>query len=177
MIWFTSDQHFNHANILKYEPETRPFASVAAMNEELVKNWNSHVDVNDIVYVLGDMFMGKNDTICPILDSLNGKIIYIRGNHDTKARIDILQQYGIEVKDIAYLSYKGLFFIMCHFPFDSPEFNKLVREDNSECVWLYGHIHSKAPHGYFNGTYHVGVDTNNLTPVSIEEIYFAVRKN
>jgi calcineurin-like phosphoesterase family protein len=47
----------------------------------------------------------------------------------------------------------------------------MVIEDNSEVVNLYGHVHSNAPLGYNNGTYHVGVDTNNLVPISLEQIW------
>ena len=36
---------------------------------------------------------------------------------------------------------------------------------------IYNQPLSKAPKGYINGTYHVGVDTNNLTPISIEQIW------
>ena len=47
----------------------------------------------------------------------------------------------------------------------------MVKQKNPECILLYGHVHSKAPKGYYNGTFHVGVDTNNLKPISIEEIW------
>ena len=48
---------------------------------------------------------------------------------------------------------------------------EMVRKDNSEVIMLYGHVHSNAPKGYVDGTFHVGVDTNELRPVSIEEIW------
>ena len=38
----------------------------------------------------------------------------------------------------------------------------MVVKDNSEVVMLYGHIHSNAPKGYVDGSYHVGMDTNDL---------------
>ena len=60
MIWFTSDLHFNHKRIIEYEPTTRPFASVEEMNETLIKNWNSVVQPEDTVYVLGDFIMGSS---------------------------------------------------------------------------------------------------------------------
>lgn len=141
------------------------------MNEVLVKNWNSAVRPEDTVYVLGDFFMGPLDAIPAILNQLNGKIILIRGNHDTKARIDYYKSQGIEVKDIDYISYKGRFFILCHFPIASEEFMQMVRRDNSEVVNLYGHIHSNATKGYVDGTYHIGADTNDLTPISLEQVW------
>ena len=171
MIYFTSDTHFNHTNILKYESETRPFETIEEMNEVLISNWNSVVKEDDIVYVLGDFFMGTLDSIEPIYNRLNGKVILIRGNHDTKNRLKIYEELGIEIKDIEYLNYKGRFFILCHFPIASEEFIKMVIRDNSEVVNLYGHIHSNAPKGYVNGTYHIGCDTNNLTPISIQQVW------
>ena len=171
MIYVCSDTHFNHANILKYEPTSRPFETVEEMNNTIIKNWNSVVTEEDTVYVCGDMFMGPLDKINEILDQLNGKIILVRGNHDTKNRLEYFKEYGIEVKDIDYISYKGRFFILCHFPIASEEFINMVRKDNSEVVVLYGHVHSNASTGYVDGTYHVGMDTNNLTPISLERIW------
>lgn len=171
MIYFTSDCHFNHKNILAYEPESRPFATIEEMNEVIIANWNSVVTAEDEVWVLGDFFMGQLTAIEPILDRLNGKIHLVRGNHDQKNRMKIYKARGIDIHDIAYVQYKGRYFVLCHFPNESEEFVRMVIEDNSEVVWLYGHVHGKAPKGYVNGTYHVGADTNNLTPVSIQQIW------
>ena len=171
MIWFTSDLHFNHNNILKYEPISRPFETVEEMNETLIKNWNDRVQPEDTVYVLGDLCMGKDTDIPAILERLTGRIVLIRGNHDQSKRRKIYEKHGIEIRYISYLPYKGRFFVMCHFPIASEEFMEMVRKDNSEVIMLYGHIHSNAPKGYKDGTFHVGVDTNDLRPVSIEEIW------
>ena len=141
------------------------------MNEVLIENWNRHVDEDDTIYVLGDLCMGKDTDIPAILERLNGHIILIRGNHDGSKRRKIYEKHGIEIKDIAYLPYKGRYFVMCHFPIASEEFLEMVRVDNSEVIMLYGHIHSNAKKGYVDGTFHVGVDTNELRPVSIEEIW------
>ena len=141
------------------------------MNETLVRNWNNIVRPEDTVYVLGDFFMGRLQDIDDIYTRLNCNIKLIRGNHDTRARLDFYKNYGLEVKDIEYLTYKGKFFILCHFPMTNSEFIEMVRSGNSEVVVCYGHIHHQAPIGYNNGTYHVGVDTNNLTPISIQQIW------
>lgn len=171
MIYLTSDLHFSHQNILKYEAASRPFADIHEMNEALIANWNSVVTDEDTVYVCGDFFMGPLDAIPAILERLNGKIVLIRGNHDQKNRMNVFKAYGIEIKDIEYLTYKGRFFILCHFPLASKEFIDMVRNDNSEVIICYGHIHGNAPKGYVDGTYHVGVDTNDLMPISIQQIW------
>ena len=171
MIYLTSDLHFNHMNILKYEPESRPFSSIEEMNETIIQNWNEVVKISDTVYVLGDMSMGPVENAIPLIKRLNGKIILIRGNHDTPKRLAAYTELGIEIHDIFYLPYSGKFFIMCHFPIASKEFMDMVRNDNSEVVNLYGHLHHHAPTGYVDGTYHVGLDTNNLKPISINKIW------
>ena len=100
-IFLTSDTHFNHLNILRYESETRPFSSIEEMNEAIIANWNSVVSPEDTVYHLGDFFMGRYDAIEDILDRLNGTIKLIRGNHDTKARLELYKARGIEVKEFS----------------------------------------------------------------------------
>lgn len=177
MIYVCSDLHFNHLNILKYEPNSRPFFTIEEMNTEIIKRWNETVDDNDSVWVLGDLAMGRIDAAEALLRQLKGHIHVVRGNHDTPARIALYESLGWDVHDIAYLNYKGRFFIMCHFPIASKEFIDMVRVDNSECIILYGHIHHNAPAGYVDGTFHVGLDTNNLTPVSIEYIWQESNKN
>lgn len=170
-IFLTSDLHFNHKNILEYEKESRPFATIAEMNEALIANWNSVVSDEDTVYVLGDLSMGEVVNAVDLIKRLKGRIILIRGNHDNAKRLAVYRELGIEIHDIFYLPYKGRFFIMCHFPIASEEFMKMVREDNSEVVCLYGHVHHNAPNGYKDGTFHVGVDTNNLTPIALDDIW------
>ncbi len=169
MNFVTSDLHFNHAKILEYEIVSRPFANVQEMNEAVISNWNDTVNQDDTVYVLGDFFMGVVEDVEPILSRLKGRIIVIRGNHDSPNRRKEYQRLGCEVHDIYYKEYKGLFFIMSHFPPLSPEFADMVRgRSHSEVVALYGHVHSaNVP---IDGAYHVGVDTNGLKPVPLKKI-------
>ena len=90
-IWFSSDHHFNHINILKYE--NRPFSSIEEHDSALIENWNKNVKNTDIVFYAGDIYLGNNkDYLRKILYSLNGKIYYVFGNHDTLVRKDILTQ-------------------------------------------------------------------------------------
>ncbi len=79
-IWFTSDSHFGHKNILEYEKEARPFDSVEEMNEALISNWNDTVRPKDIVYHLGDFAFGKHNI--HIAGRLHGRKRLILGNHD-----------------------------------------------------------------------------------------------
>lgn len=80
--FFTSDQHFNHANIIKYC--NRPFKDTQEMNEVLMEKWNSTVGKNDIVWCLGDICLGDRNYIPELVSKLNGRINLVMGNHDTR---------------------------------------------------------------------------------------------
>lgn len=80
-IYFTSDLHFGHQNIIKFDD--RPYFTVKEMNEDLIHRWNNKVGKNDLTYVLGDLFWkGDCNFIQDTLKRLNGQIILIKGNHD-----------------------------------------------------------------------------------------------
>ena len=81
-VYVTSDTHFCHRNILKYEPATRPWDSVDEMDEALIERWNAKVKRNDIIYHLGDLIMGHKKKVPEILSRLNGEIHLVLGNHD-----------------------------------------------------------------------------------------------
>jgi len=77
--FFTADLHFGHQNIISYCQ--RPYSSVQEMNRDLVARWNSRVGVEDTVYILGDLALGRLPHDLGAV--LNGTKIFIRGNHDT----------------------------------------------------------------------------------------------
>ena len=81
-LWFTSDTHFGHENIIKYC--NRPFANAQEMDEILVSRWNERVKPSDHIYHLGDVTMARNSQGrgLEILARLNGHKRLIMGNHD-----------------------------------------------------------------------------------------------
>lgn len=80
-ILFTSDLHFGHQNIIKFDQ--RPFNTTDEMDATLIDNWNAKVKPGDTVYVLGDMFWRSDkEYVQDILKSLKGQIVLIKGNHD-----------------------------------------------------------------------------------------------
>ncbi|HBL49503.1 MAG TPA: hypothetical protein DDZ65_04575 [Firmicutes bacterium] len=83
LIYFTADQHFGHANIIKHC--NRPFDSVEEMDEYLLTQWNNRVGTNDTVYILGDLFFRNAVSADEYLSRMHGKKHLIKGNHD-KAR-------------------------------------------------------------------------------------------
>jgi len=78
-IFFVSDTHFGHSNIIQFCD--RPFASVEEMDYNLIKNWNEKVPLDGLVFHLGDFGWGGYQEYKKIRDQLNGKIILIKGNH------------------------------------------------------------------------------------------------
>lgn len=178
MIYMISDLHFNSENIIKYC--NRPFADAEQARTEMIRRWNAKVADTDEVYVLGDFIMGAPETVAPILKALNGHITLVRGNHDTKRKCAIYAQYPekIHVKDIAYLSFGGLFWVMCHFPMTDESFLDMVVQDNSEVVVCHGHTHDKDP--FFtehNHVFNVSADVVDFTPVPITAMHAKVKEH
>jgi calcineurin-like phosphoesterase family protein len=55
----TSDPHYFHKNILKYQADTRPYATVEEMNEALIARHNAKIGPHDHVWIIGDFSFGK----------------------------------------------------------------------------------------------------------------------
>ena len=53
MNYFISDLHLGHKNVLKFD--NRPFINIEEHDKTIIDNWNSKVNDNDDVYVLGDI--------------------------------------------------------------------------------------------------------------------------
>ena len=67
-IWFTSDLHFGHRNVIRFCQ--RPFEDEKHMGPKLIENWNNTVGDNDIVFVLGDTFwFNDSRNIKKVLDN------------------------------------------------------------------------------------------------------------
>ncbi|MDO4672913.1 MAG: metallophosphoesterase, partial [Porphyromonadaceae bacterium] len=81
MRYFIADSHFFH-KALNEKMDKRGFEDVYAMNEYMIKQWNSKVKKNDEVVVLGDFSWGNAEETMDVLDQLKGKIYLIKGNHD-----------------------------------------------------------------------------------------------
>lgn len=90
-IFFTSDTHFSHKNIIIYCE--RPFKDIDEMNECIIQNWNDTVSKTDIVYHLGDVTFSKPSISREILSRLNGHVILIPGNHDDKRVLKVCSEF------------------------------------------------------------------------------------
>jgi calcineurin-like phosphoesterase family protein len=173
MIYITSDTHFNHSNIIKYC--NRPFVDAPTMDHNILKNWNDTVTPEDEVYHLGDVgqwFKGVS-WLEEVLPKLNGKKYLIPGNHDRRLLRDIKKYFEIlppihniklTLEEVGPVS-----LVLCHYPIWSWEG---MFHGSIHC---YGHTHAHVPELH-RAAVHVGVDTNNFRPISIEEIVTIVTK-
>lgn len=172
-IWFVSDMHFGHKNIISYC--NRPYESVEEMNEALVDNWNSNVQATDTVYHLGDWAFHDYHN----LGRLNGRIISVPGNHDFE-RISKLTPYlpnGF-TEEVHYLKIDKFYrFTLCHYPFES--WRREYR------FHLHGHTHGKPEDSGYAGyrgpipnRLDVGVDATRLyRPMHLDEVIAALTKS
>lgn len=141
-VWFTSDTHFGHRNVLQFC--SRPFDSVKDMETRLIENWNKLVSDQDVVFHLGDFsWWDSNKEIKKICSKLKAKQIYlVPGNHDLDKgwrevpdRVTILSsvvQLWIRDSQTNELIFKA---ILSHYPLMT--WNK--REEGVPN--LHGHLH------------------------------------
>jgi calcineurin-like phosphoesterase family protein len=164
-IFFTSDHHFGHANIIKHC--NRPWNTVAEMNEGLIERWNERIKPEDTVYHLGDLSFTKPKLVSSFLEHLNGRKHLIRGNHDNK--VDLYSHFFESVRDYRVLRWEGEIIVLMHFPISS-------WEGMHKGTWhLHGHSHGTHQRSLPLSTEHgpsldVGVDCHNWYPLSFEEV-------
>jgi calcineurin-like phosphoesterase family protein len=179
--WFTSDLHFGHANIIRYSG--RPFVDVDEMHEVLTDRWNTNVQPDDTVWVLGDVALGRLDDVLPLVATLNGRKHLLAGNHDRcwaghGSRSDgwterYLQAGFAEVhQGEARVPVCGRSMLACHFPYrgDSHDHDRYVEQrpvDTGEWL-LHGHVHERWRQR--GRMINVGVDAWNQQPVSEHEL-------
>ena len=159
-IFFTSDLHLNHNKVILPEYCNRPFTDIKEMNEALIYNWNYTVRANDKVYVLGDFAFGDPE---PFLKQLKGYKILIKGNHDRYSNDKALRKGFNEVYDLKTIKMPENTITLCHFPMYS------WSRSHFGAWHLHGHNHNY-PIDFHKYRYNVGVDVNDFTPISYEEI-------
>lgn len=175
MIYFISDTHFNHNNILKYTERHKVYSCVQQMNKCIIENINSCVGKDDTLYHLGDFCMDRGihwlEKVTKILDEIKCKNIHlILGNHDpsiksehlTKTRFKSINQY-------LELEYKGKKMCLSHYP--------LHTWNRKTPIHLHGHCHGKlgfitSPYAEGNMRIDVSIDSPdmNYKPITIQKI-------
>ena len=171
MILFTSDLHLNHDKEFSYKP--RGFETVQEMNKTIINHLEYIVDSEDDLYILGDLMLGgedKFDSGLELLSRIPGHIHLVRGNHDTSKRWEAFKTLPnvVERENAIYLNYNGYHFYLSHYPTFTAN---LEKETLKQCmINMYGHTHQKT--NFYNEIpfmYHVGIDSHNNIPVSIDK--------
>lgn len=178
-IWFTSDTHFGHKNILEYEKEARPFKTLEEMHETLINNWNNTVGKKDTVYHLGDFAFGRDNI--GIAAELNGRKKLVMGNHDTYSSLLYLAHFerlfGCFYWRRCILTHIPVnpdnlgsrFFLNVHGHLHSKQVTTLkMNQDQYDAMWrspdehMGSFIFPRPDPNYFN----VSVEQNGLKPVN-----------
>ena len=176
-IFFTSDLHFSHANIIKYCD--RPFYSAGEMDAAMIANWNNVVGEEDIVFILGDFCFGSTQTWLHFLRRLNGKKYLTQGNHDKGIPVTelvfVYPLMNLWIKGDDEIS-DGQRITCCHYPM-------LSWYQSHRGSWqLYGHVHGRLSNKNVKESsitpnqLDVGVDVHNFTPISYEQVKTIITK-
>lgn len=135
-IWFISDTHFFHTNVLKFQDDAgaliRPgFVNTWDMNERMVSNWNKVVNTGDHVYHLGDVTFRYDRPFRELIHELKGRKRLVVGNHD-----DVKQMHLYFEKIMLWRNWNDLPIVFSHIPLREDQMRK--RTFNG-----HGHIHEK----------------------------------
>lgn len=152
-VWFISDMHFGHKNIIRWcRPE---FHNLKDMHRRLISNWNVHVGRYDRVFCLGDFGDFR------LFKKLKGKITLAKGNHDKK-------QWNRQF----VLNYRGMKFLVLHDP-DYLATNWFYGD------WIiHGHTHINSPFiDIRRKRVNVSVEAINYTPITMEEIFNIIQES
>lgn len=178
MIWITSDWHLGCPNDKMSNLWGRPFDDHQGQLRTLVRNYNSVVNTDDTVIVVGDVvdINVESDPLKQLekVNQFNGKKILIRGNHDIQfTDSQLLRHFERVIPDGDGLFWKLKdgdmigdvpdnleSFYITHYP-STAKSNKFN---------LVGHIHSTwlVQKNMIN----IGVDANHFRPWNFSKILF-----
>ena len=139
-VKFISDLHFGHSNVLSFD--ARPFKTIGEHDSELIRRWNEETDIDDDIWILGDIsWYGATKTI-DLFSQLNGTKHLIIGNHDKKllrnpnVRAMFADIYDYKEITVALDNGQMANVVLSHYPI--PCFNRHYYGD----YHLYGHVHT-----------------------------------
>lgn len=140
---FISDLHLGHYNAMTILDE-RGFKTLDEMDQYIIKQWNSIVDPNDTVVILGDLSFYNGSKTLSLIKQLKGNKILIKGNHER-----YLKDPEFDIKVFNYIDrydeiQDGERRIICsHFPniFYNGQYRK-TSDGKPASYMVYGHIHN-----------------------------------
>lgn len=180
---YIADWHYGHANCIRFD--NRPFNNVDEMNQELIRRWNSAVQPDDTVYILGDFFWVKTSEAITVLKRLAGNKVLVKGNHD-RCKDDAFRKCFVEIKEYMEIKDNGRDVVLCHYPIPC------FKNHFYDWFHLYGHVHTSFEWNMMESVkremaelydkqcrmYNVGVMMPYIdyTPRTLDEILKAVNK-
>lgn len=186
-IWFISDTHFNHRNILKFQKNRCDVIGITEdmtdaekqykHTEYIINMWNMTVKKEDHIYILGDFSFASTDDTRKILERLHGNKHLIIGNHDKSCKG--LENYFVSVSQIKEFPVKkhlydfldeNIYLVLCHFPMAA--WNRRLHG----AIHLHGHTHGvfdKINKNSGELRLEIGLDGElaNFGLVSLESVY------
>ena len=168
MNLYISDLHFGHKNVIQFD--NRPFIDCEEMDQALIQRWNSRVEQDDHIYIIGDFAYRNEKATEWYLRQLKGHKHLIIGNHDSKTlNNEKAMSYFESVDKMLHVTDGDKQICLCHFPM--AEWN-MSRHGS----WhIHGHIHGSTDEVYqFMCTreraLNAGACINNYTPASFDEL-------
>ena len=160
-VWFWSDLHFFHEMLVRHA--YRPFASIAEMNDTLMRNCLSRVTAADILVIGGDVTMGDVRATNALLRAIPAYKVNVLGNHDIEAR-EVLPLAVDELAPFLEFTFAEKSFFLTHYPV--PE--SVLRPGQ---INLHGHSHSaRLSPALGSGARHINmcVEYTEYAPVPLE---------
>ena len=162
MIWFSSDTHFSHSNILKYC--NRPYSNVEEMDDLIFKNFRSCLKKGDTLFFLGDLTFDKMKAVefFDMLESIGVVCTFIFGNHDHKRVRSVVKKRCFNTSNMLDIEVEGIPMTLSHYAMR-------VWNKSHYGAWnLFGHSHGTLES--IGKQLDVGVDSNGFKPISFEQV-------
>ena len=168
MIYYISDLHFGHRNVL--EMDGRPFCSIEEMDETLIRLWNERVTPEDEVYIVGDFAYRNKYSAAWYLRRLNGRKHLIIGNHDRHTIQDETAMTCFEsIGTMCRIMDDNRTVSLCHFP---------IAEWNGKrygAYHVFGHLHMRQDEvqefmSRYDHALNAGCMINGYRPVTLDEL-------
>lgn len=181
MIYFISDYHFGHKDILEYGE--RPFNSIEEMNDAIINRYNQTVTSEDTVYFLGDFCLGSPERIKENLSKFKKvkQLILIKGNHDRIKTADEARALGFDdMVEKMILNVDEINIGLSHYPFKRP--GEMPGKSNFKPdevdVLVHGHAHQlykTRMHESGKLMINVSCEVIDYKPISLDEILVLIR--
>jgi calcineurin-like phosphoesterase family protein len=169
-IWFSSDLHLFHENILTFRDNNGDLVrgylwkNATEMSEDILERHNARVKPHDIWYCLGDLTFSYGEEFNSLFAKFHGTKRLIPGNHDN---IKKLVPLFSKVQIWRIFNEPGMVpFTLTHVPIDilsiKGQFN------------VHGHIHQNNPSTPMH--INISMEKTDFSPVHFDELQEIMRE-